>query len=241
MAVACEVTDRDGLKFAALTGPLALADIAPLRLQLLTCLAEQPDAVLVDLSGLSVKEPRALSVFIAVSRQAARWPGIPIMLCAPKPPTRSLLNAAALRHLPLFATLDAARDEVGVYRTNVPSIRDELLPTIGAARQARDVATDACLRWSLPRLVTPASLIVDELVGNVVDHANTIATLWLSLHRRFLTIAVRDGSPAEPVLSRPGGHGAVGGRGLRLVEATAHNWGWMPTDDGKVVWASLAR
>jgi hypothetical protein len=29
------------------------------------------------------------------------------------------------------------------------------------------------------------------------------------------------------------------GRGLLLVEATAHSWGWLPTDNGKVVWASL--
>ena len=61
-------------------------------------------------------------------------------------------------------------------------------------------------------------------------------TLRLSLGRGFLFIAVRDGSPEEPstTASGPGAE-----RGLRIVDATAHSWGSLPTRDGKVVWASL--
>jgi hypothetical protein len=32
----------------------------------------------------------------------------------------------------------------------------------------------------------------------------------------------------------------MGGRGLLLVDSFAVDWGWLPTSDGKVVWASLA-
>ena len=37
------------------------------------------------------------------------------------------------------------------------------------------------------------------LVANAIDHAHTMMTLRLSLQRRYLNIAVRDGSPRPPV------------------------------------------
>lgn len=241
MAVACAVTTDGERLRAALTGRLGLRDVAPLYQRLLKCLAEQPDALLVDLAGLSVAEPLALAVFTATVRQAARWPGIPVLFCAPGRQTRALLDRAAYHRLPVFASTDAALTHAGDRRDSLRALSDELLPMPGAARQARDVATDACLRWDLPDLVAPASLIAGELVSNVVDHANTMATLRLSLRRLSLTIAVRDGSEAEPGTPRPVPPDAPTGRGLLLVEATAHSWGWLPSEGGKVVWASLAR
>jgi hypothetical protein len=74
----------------------------------------------------------------------------------------------------------------------------------------------------------------------VVDHAHTMMTLRLSQWRRSFFVAVRDGSTTEPPsevrLPEPY---TVGGRGLYLVDATAHSWGCLPARDGKVVWASL--
>ena len=226
----------------ALTGDLGLRDVAPVRLRLLKCLAEQPEALLVDLSELTVAEPLALSVFVAVARQAARWPGTPVLFCGLQPATRRrLMRSGAYGQLPMYASTDAARRDIGQDRQTLPTITDELLPITGAARQARNVATDACLRWDLPRLVASASLIVSELVSNVVDHAHTMMTLRLSLRQFSLAIAVRDGSPQEPVQPADVPAEAPGGRGLFLVEATAHTWGWLPATSGKVVWASLQR
>ena len=225
----------------ALTGRLGLRDVAPLRSRLLKCLAEQPEALLIDLSGFSVGEPLALAVFTAVVRQAARWPGVPVLFCAPTPATRLVMDQGAYHRLPVFHSVTAARRHIGMDRSTLPSFTDELLPIFGAPRQARNFATEACLRWDLAHLVAPASLIVSELASNVVDHAHTMATLQLSLRRRFLTIAVRDGSPEEPVISADLSPDSRSGRGLILVEESAHSWGWLPTDGGKVVWASLAR
>ena len=239
MAVQCSVGGDGEDVFVALTGELGLPDVAPVRLRLLKCLAEQPAALLLDLAGLTVAEPLALSVFAAVTRQAARWPGTPVLLCAPQPATRDLLAVGVLHRLPVFDTTEAARAHAWQERLTLPSVIDELLPISGAARSARNMATDACLRWDLPNLVAPASLIVSELVSNVVDHAHTMMTLRLSLRSRYLTMAVRDGSPAEPVPPGDVPAEADGGRGLFLVKATAHSWGWLPTDDGKVVWAAL--
>ena len=240
MAIACDVEFDGDTLVVTLTGRLGLQDVAPLRTRLLKCLAEQPEAVLVDLAGLSVGEPLALAVLTAVVRQAARWPGIPMLFCAPTTTTRTLMNRGAYHRLPTFSSVAVARAHVGNDQ-RLPSLIDDVLPVSGAARQARDVATDACLRWDLPHLIAPASLIASELVSNVVDHARTMATLRLSLLRRYLNIAVRDGSPDEPVKTAGMSPTAPAGRGLLLVEECAHSWGWLPTDGGKVVWASLVR
>ena len=241
VAIGCDVgNDGDNL-IVRLTGLLGLRDVAPLRTQLLKCLAEQPEAMLVDLTGFTVGEPLAMAVFTAVIRQAARWPGIPVLFCAPSPPTRTLMDTGAYHRLPTFPSVAAARRHVGANRRTLPSLSDELLPVSGASRQARNVATEASLRWDLPHLVAPASLIASELVSNVVDHAHTMATLRLSLRRLYLNIAVHDGSPAEPVKATAPAPDAPAGRGLVLVEASAHSWGWLPTNAGKVVWASLVR
>ena len=239
MSVDCSVSDDGRRLIAGLSGVLGLADVADVRVRLLKCLAEQPEALLVDLSRMTVSDPLALAVFVAVRRQAARWPGIPLLLCAPEPFTGAALRQAAYRSLPLFTTLEAARTQAGLERHTLSLISDDLLPVSGAARQARNVATDACLRWDLPDLLAPASLVASELVSNVVDHAHTMMTLRLALRPRYLQIAVRDGSVAEPVQGSAHGSTGMRGRGLLLVEATAHSWGWLPTDNGKVVWASL--
>jgi Histidine kinase-like ATPase domain len=243
VAVEYAVVDGVGSALMELTGTLELSDIGPIRLRLLKCMADQPDALVVDLSAMRVGEPLALSVFLAASRQAERWPGIPFVLCAPASSrTCDLLAHGVLRRVPLFPAVEAARAQLAKHRDSLPTLSDELLPLAGAARHARNVTTEACLRWDLPHLVGPASLIVSELVSNVIDHAGTMATLRLSLRPHYLTISVRDGSTAEPVPpAQPVSMTAAAGRGLLLVKSIAHTWGWLPTDGGKVVWATLSR
>jgi len=240
VAVDCTVHDDDRRIIAALSGELGMDDVARLRTRLLKCLAEQPEALLLDLSKMTLRDPLALALFGAVRRQAARWPGIPMLLCAPEPDTGRELRGASNRSLAVFPTLEAARTHAGRERQTLSMLSDELLPIAGAARQARNVTTDACLRWDLPDLLAPACLVASELVSNVVDHARTMMSLRLTLRPRYLQIAVRDGSAAEPTARSTQGDATVPrGRGLMLVEVTAHSWGWLPTENGKVVWASL--
>jgi hypothetical protein len=242
VALECAVVDDDcGLR-VDVAGPLRLTDIGRLRSCLLKCLAEQPAAVLVDLSAMSVPEPLALSVFVAASRQAGRWPGIPLVLCDAPFDVEELLSGGVLRSVPMFASLAIAREYVRQHGKSMPTISDEILPIAGAPRHARNVTTEACLRWDLPHLIGPASLIVSELISNVIDHAHTMATLQLTERPDCLDISVRDGSTAEPVMATgPVPIEATTGRGLVLIDSVAHGWGWLPAEGGKVVWASLAR
>lgn len=238
MAVGFTVTGDGAELVARLAGTMGMADASQVRTHLLKCLAEQPDVLLVDVADLTVEDPLALAVFTAVNRQAAWWPGIPVLYCGAAPSVRALLTNGAYRRLPVAASLDRARELVRADSHAVPFLIDDLLPIAGAARQARNMATEACSRWDLPDLIAAASVIAGELVTNVVDHANTMATLRLSLRQRYVTIGVRDGSTEEPRRVPPG---PLGGRGLMLVEAMAHSWGWLPVEGGKVVWASLSR
>jgi anti-sigma regulatory factor (Ser/Thr protein kinase) len=125
-----------------------------------------------------------------------------------------------------------------------PTSRDvfhELLPVSGAPRYARDVVTEACLRWDLPELVGSAALIISELVSNAVDHAHTTMTVEVSHRGSDLYLAVHDGSGAPPVPRASDGKDlASRGRGLMLVAATATAWGYRTEDGGKTVWATLA-
>ncbi|GAA1619782.1 ATP-binding protein [Actinoplanes couchii] len=237
MTIRCEVSGDTAALVATVSGRLRLTDATTLRDHLLKCLAEQPDALLVDLSGLHLDQPLALSIFTVVLRQAARWPGVPVVFCAPPPETRRHLTGPC-RRLVVFDSRAAARAHLHDERRVMPSLREDLLPVSGSVRHARDLATDACLRWDLPGLVAPASLIANELVANVIDHAHTMMTLRMSVRQRHLSIAVQDGSAAPPVAAATGPE-HLRGRGLLLVNELANTWGHLPSNGGKVVWATL--
>ena len=55
-----------------------------------------------------------------------------------------------------------------------------------------------------------------------------------------VAVVVTDPSPVPPVI-RPAALASEGGRGLRIVEALCAHWSWNPEDDGKAVYAILAR
>jgi len=238
-SLAWTVNDHDGPMVVMLRGDLRLTEVAPLRRALLKCLAGQPEALLVDLSRVATADRSALSVFVAVARQTARWPGTPLVLCgAPPEIAASLRGRAGL--MSIHESVPVALRTVREGGTMSPSMTDQLLPLRGAVRHARNMVTEACSRWDLPDMVWPASLVADELVGNGVEHAGTIMTLHISRRKHFLHLAVGDGSLDPPRLRLPVPLAAPHGRGLLLVDAVATHWGWLPAGYGKVVWASLS-
>jgi anti-anti-sigma regulatory factor/anti-sigma regulatory factor (Ser/Thr protein kinase) len=220
-------------------GPFDLADASTVWNLLVKLLADQPDALVIDLSSVAVDDPQVLLVFGALARRAGIWPGVPVIVVAPDADLRTALHRQAVdRRLAVCAQRGEAL--VLAHGAPVPArLRESLLPDPGAARHARDLATEACLRWELPHLVTPASIITSELVTNGVRHAGTPLELALARTARYLHLAVRDGDP-RPAVRREPGQFAVAGRGLLIVERTALSWGSTRVQSGKVVWATLA-
>ena len=84
-----------------------------------------------------------------------------------------------------------------------------------------------------------AALVLSELLSNALEYgASAVLSVVLRVEVDRLTIEVADESPNEPRLRDPGS--GRNGRGLRIVDGVADDWGWSFPDDGhKVVWAAL--
>lgn len=206
---------------------------------LLKELAQQPVAIIADLSGLSAAQPAALTVVCAAARQASLWPGVPLLVCAPPGQVADDLRRLGFdRSVPVRPSLAQAHADAHGTKA-VPTVRELLPPLPGAQRRARTVAADVCARWGLADVSDQVLLVVSELVDNAVRHAGTTIGLRLSRRGRYLLVSVEDGSPREPVLpAAPPQLTVDAPRGLFLVEHTADRWGSMPTaTGGKVVWA----
>lgn len=121
-----------------------------------------------------------------------------------------------------------------------PLVVEDLMPVVGAPRHARDLVTEACVRSNLARLIPAATVIISELVSNVIDHAHTVMTVEVALRPALLYLAVHDGSSAPPVLRRGDDVSSRDGRGLHLVAAFSTEWGHIAEGSGKAVWATVA-
>jgi hypothetical protein len=217
-----------------LIGALGLTTASDAWIVLAKLLADQPDVLLADLSELTCEDPRALLGFTAIGRWASLWPGVPVILNITDPQLRAVVRRLGIdQMLAVCAGLDEA--VVLAHAAPVPSrLREVMQPVRGTARRARDLATEACLRWYAPELVPPASIIATELVANAVRHAGTRFELSLARTPRYLHIAVRDEGPRLDT-----GRPYPTGCGLRIIERTALSWGAIPARHGKVVWATL--
>jgi anti-sigma regulatory factor (Ser/Thr protein kinase) len=99
--------------------------------------------------------------------------------------------------------------------------------------------TFACWECDSQRL-DDAALVLSELVGNAVRHAEG-DTVQVRLRRAHdvLRIAVQDGSTSRPA-PRQASFEDENGRGMMIIEALSHRWGWEPLATGKVVWADVS-
>lgn len=111
---------------------------------------------------------------------------------------------------------------------------------VDAPLAARRFVTSVLARRPYLGLVAPdeAELVVSELATNAVIHACTPFSVTVALEGVAIRISVRDWSESPPIV-RDDGPAARSGRGLRLVDAIAHDWGVDPDPAGKTVWADL--
>ncbi|MEU4192427.1 ATP-binding protein [Kribbella sp. NPDC026611] len=239
-----DVSSRSGATIVGLTGILDVATAPRLRDALLKCIADQPTAVIADLTLMELRKAYTLTVFAVVARRTAEWSGVPLILVArPGDGSRLDLHTKAIaRFLPVYPDLAAA--VASIHRPPTRRItRLRLAATPHSALTARRVVVATCELWNCIELADDAAAVVSELVANVVLHAGTDSVLRLELRRGLLTVAVSDGSPLQPRWPTPsvgGDEVRPGGFGLRIIESLSTTWGWGPTSDGgKVVWAVL--
>jgi anti-sigma regulatory factor (Ser/Thr protein kinase) len=118
-------------------------------------------------------------------------------------------------------------------------VSQELGGTIAAVAEARRFVAHHLRRWGLDSLVSDAELLTSELVTNAVLHARgDVITVIVAVAEGVAEIGVSDRSSDLPE-QRPHTWRAEGGRGLRLVDLVAREWGVAPVVGGKQIWFRL--
>ena len=110
-------------------------------------------------------------------------------------------------------------------------------PLAPAPRRARRDIAAYLDEQGLAQLVPIAALLVSELVTNSLIHAGGAIGVRARLVQQALHVEVDDRSPELPSRREPD----VGGRGLRIVDALATEWGVVVLRDnqGKSTWFEL--
>jgi anti-anti-sigma factor len=254
--VEIQQSTRDGCAVLALYGRLDRLTAPRLQRVLRKRLAEQPTAVVCDLSGLDTLDPDCAGLFtVAAHHPSSSWPDTPLLLCGARPAVAAALARLGVpRFVPVHPNLDQAVADAG---RRPPYLRDELRlpPSPAAPATARRFVRETCQTWRLllledddddPRartaaqeLVERAELLASELVTNALIHARSDVHLRLSLRDANLHIGVHD--RARRLLRLVSGDPeAEAGRGLLLVERLSRAWGvYRPPEGGKVVWCVL--
>ncbi len=240
-AFAATVAERLPVAVVGLSGPLDQLALPSCLVTLRDCLADQPQAVVLDMTRLTQVSERAANAFSDFAEESSRWPGADLMLCGGSTDVvRSVATVAARPSVEVFGSVAEARK---AHSWELDRCRDtvELVPDRTAPEIARVLVKEACAEWGVRRLSRIGQLIVSELVTNGVVHARTELQVTVRLSGGTLSLAVRDGDPRllHPAGEGPEGDGQGYGRGLLIVDSMADSWGCTPTADGKVTWATV--
>jgi anti-anti-sigma factor len=219
------------------SGRMTFASVPALRRIVRKGLADHPALLLIDLSAVEAVDDITVTVFASLARRGAE-DDVPVMLVAPPPPLARQLDALGVgRSVPIGATEKLARS-AHAGRAAPWRLQVDLDPVPSATAVARDLVDRACARWRLRDVADVAALIATELVANAVQHAGTPMIFAVTRRPSYLHLACRDRSPVLPRRDA-GEEDEPAGRGLLIIESMAVRWGFSPTGDGKVVWATV--
>jgi len=237
--LSCRVIRQFPVALVRVAGMLSVDTAPTVRSTLLRCLSNQPELIVVDVSTMEIDDDTVLSVLPSMARHAAAWPGAALVLGGPDPTLAAALDRMAVRRsVPVYPTVEQA---LASRADRVPRrrARQMLMPVPRSLVKARSLVKRACAGWNVATASDRAQIVTTELVANAVRHAGTRMELTVSLRQRSLHLSVQDESRRLPRLCGPEGELETGGRGLRVVDALTSGWGSTPTENGKVVWATL--
>jgi LuxR family transcriptional regulator, maltose regulon positive regulatory protein len=232
-------SSRQGRVVLTLAGRLDLAAAPRVQRAILKQLAQQPPAIICDLSRVEGIDPLCAGVFTSIRHPALGWPATALVLCGTQPAVAEVLvQLGVARSLPMYPSLDEALANA---RARPQRLRARLTlgPVLTAAAAGRQFVAEVCGHWGLQALAEPAALVASELVTNSVVHAHTAMELRVELRGSRLQVAVHDQDP-DLVGLLAAKHGTDRGLGLQIVDQVAKAWGVRQEGaGGKVVWCAL--
>jgi len=234
-----EVQRRLPVAVARLSGVLDAYTAADLRTGLLSCLAEQPSAIVMDTTALTVADDIGLLALAGVAQLSERWPGCGFVAfggAAEFAPAMERMGVS--QYVKMCPDLTTALTEADQWPVP-PTARARIDPDRNAPSVARAAVHEFCRVEGIGGDGDAAQLVASELVTNAVVHAGTTIDLTLRLIPPLLHIAVRDGGRGQARIGGVVDESSESGRGLLLVDALAASWGTFVPDAGKVVWATV--
>ncbi|GFG55768.1 sulfate transporter [Mycolicibacterium agri] len=211
-----------------------------LRDEIIKTALDEPAAVLVDISALSVPAESALAVFTSAKWHVARWPQIPIaLICGSLAGRRAVARNGVSRYVPVYPTAGEAMAAVPSFadrhrrraRANLPADPSSL-------SRSRRLVEEWLSAWSKNELVPVAKVVVTTLVENVLQHTDSAPSVRLETRGETVTVAVEDDSRKPPIISETQ-LATDQPTGLKLIDALTRAWGNAPTPSGKTVWAVI--
>jgi anti-sigma regulatory factor (Ser/Thr protein kinase) len=105
-------------------------------------------------------------------------------------------------------------------------------PNLGSVAAARGLARAALSEWGLDS--DDVVIAVSELASNAVRHAGTAYRVRIEHSGGTVTVTVSD---SRPETTSAGSPSLRNGRGLKMVNELALEWGVRPKQSGKAYWA----
>lgn len=204
--------------------------------------AEQPGALVCDLTALHCPTLRHLTLLFVASDLAAEWPEVVITLACSGEMLDQLRRLGLNRLVMVHSSLDFAIGDA-VRRVMPNRVRLRLDTSDHRARTARDFVVDVCAAWGASGAVETAKLLSNELVTHALRNGLEPAEIQLTLQPRCVQVLVRSRPP------RAFGPGAesydrpiVPRLELQMVERLSRGWGGRPTHDGgEILWCLVDR
>jgi len=220
-----------------LDGLLDGTTYVPLRDAIVKVALDEPLAVIIDVTKLTVRDDPAWAVFTSARWQIADWPDIPIgMVCAHERGQNALKRNGITRYVPAYTTVqtavaELAADELRRYRrragASLPAVKSSI-------RRSRELTAEWLTAWSRTDFIHAVTAVAAELVELALADADNALSLRVESDGSTVAVAVQHVDMARTRL-RDSVDDAVSG--LDLVAGNCRVWGSYTSAAGNTVWA----
>jgi hypothetical protein len=209
----------------------------PLRDAIVKEALDEPPAVVIDVTGLTVRDDPAWSVFTSARFQISEWPDIPIgLVCAHDQGLNALRRNGVTRYLPAYTTLQSAVTELPAHglRRYRQHVRTALPAVKGSIHRSRELTAQWLTEWSRTDFIHAVSIVATELVELALADASGELSLRMETNGSTVAVAVQHVNIARTQLRESAGDTVSG---LDLVAANSRVWGTYTSAAGNTVWA----